>query len=398
MFKTICKNFRKLAAGSAFAAATAVFATAAAANFAALPAASAADGSVTVPPLKILSEPLPNWKSGDWGAPAGKWLAATPAAALDYAKTRAAALAAEKSRDWPAALTAWERVLDRTSCSETQREEARLRVRALRQEVQPNTDPAKARKWTVLALIYKTIDFEGKTRDGKKTRFQTVMKQSDLDEIGARLGAFRDLVFLWSNGLLVLEFDTVVVEEPPKHLSGVWGGYALNIGDVGPAVKKYAKERGKKYNTIISYVNHRGGPGPNIPSPGFAAATYGIVGHFDNAGYIMVPYWSNKWPTEPLGEAELHEWLHQIDDVVHKTLGYPRGTTRSSDDGRHVGDNRPGGDHEYKKPRRVHTWCFLYRHIMQEHMTRQIWSELTTIAPHGPKPGKCIKILKNDAQ
>jgi hypothetical protein len=354
----------------------------------ATPPAAAAD-VVPIAPLKILAQPLPGWRSGEWGAPAGDWKA--PTAALDYTAARVKALAAEAARDWPAALTAWERVLDRTTCSEEQREEARRHVRALRQEVQPNTDPAKAKKWATLAVIYKEVAFDTQRR-GQKVLYHKTMTPKDLIEIGGRLSAFRDLVFYWTNGVLLLDIEPVVVNEPLKNMTPNGGGFMVNIGDAAPAVLKIMRERGKRYNTVLSYVNHRGGATPAIPSPPFAAATYGILPQFGGAGYVMVPYWSQKWPTEPLGEAELHEWLHQVDSVVHEILGYPPGTTRSSDDGRHVGDNRPGGDHEYKKPHGVRTWVFLYRHLMQEHMTRQIWSEMSTDLNLDPPPGKVIKI------
>jgi hypothetical protein len=347
--------------------------------------------------LKIIAAPLPNYRSGAWAFDAGDWKA--PANALDYAATKQQALAAESARRYAEALTAWERVLDRTTCTEAQRSEARTHIKALRPDVQPNTDPAKAKKWKTLVLVYKEVDFEANRRGKKgepeqKVRYHKTMAESDYKEIGERMSAFRDLVFAWSDGLLLLDIETVVVQEPLKRMSSIHGGFMVNIDDAEPAVRKVMAERKKSYDTVLSYVNHLGGTTPNIPSPPFAAATYGIVGNFDNAGYVMVPYWPNKWPTEPLGEAELHEWLHQIDDVVHATLGYPRGTTRSSDDGRGEGDNRPGGEQEYRKPKDCRTWSFFYRHLMQEHMTRQIWSELTTDTAVSPKPGAVIKITE----
>jgi hypothetical protein len=81
--------------------------------------------------------------------------------------------------------------------------------------------------------------------------------------------------------------------------------------------------------------------------------------------------------------------------VVHHYLGYPQGTTRSSDDGRGVGDNRPNGEEEYKKPKDCRTWAYFYKHLMTEHITRQIWSELTTTnIPKEKKPGANINTTK----
>ncbi|MDR0870726.1 MAG: hypothetical protein LBN39_08035, partial [Planctomycetaceae bacterium] len=87
--------------------------------------------------------------------------------------------------------------------------------------------------------------------------------------------------------------------------------------------------------------------------------------------------------------SEIHELLHQVDTLVTHNLGYPRGTTISPDAGRSEKSKRQDGDQEYK----LGTWADYYKHIMQEHVTRQIWSELTIdpVAAEN-KPGRNVHI------
>ncbi|MDR1498447.1 MAG: hypothetical protein LBS59_08615 [Puniceicoccales bacterium] len=345
----------------------------------ALPASGNSE-KVPIPPHKVPTV-----------APAGDWKAAEPAAALEFNEVAKRAREAEEAGDAAAALTAWERVLDRTSCTEEARSAVRARIKELRPKVQINRDPAKARKWSVLALIYGEVDFEKKDANGNTRRYRQVFSDRDVKQVGRMLAGFRDLVFEWSSGIVLLEIDAVLVKEPLRHLSGR-NGYYADIRDAAPEVRK-AQEK-KHYDTVISYVKYHGGPGASIPRPPFAGATYGRVGQFKGAGYIMIP-WTPSYPFkgEFWGEVELHEWLHQIDDVLSVNLGYPRGTFRSPDDGRGEGDNRPNGETEYRKPRNVRTWVYFYRHLMQEHMTRQMWNEVTIKGNLPQKPGSVIRIL-----
>jgi hypothetical protein len=341
-----------------------------------------ASDKVPIPPLRVPMH-----------TPAGNWKADSPSAALEYKEVVQRAHAAEATGDAAAALTAWERVLDRTSCTEEERSAARARIKELRPKVQINTDPAKARKWHVLALVYGEVDFEWKGKNGNTTRYRQIVSDKDARQIGRMLGGFRDLAFEWSSGIILPEIDVVFVKEPLKHLTGGRGFYA-DIRDVTPEVRKALKE--KHYDTVISYVKYSGGPGPDIPRPPFAGATYGRVGgEFKGAGYIMIP-WSPSYPFkgEFFGEVELHEWLHQIDDVLNHNLGYPREVMRSPDDGRAEGDNRPNGEEEYRKPKNVKTWVYFYRHLMQEHITRQMWNEITIKGNLPEKPGSVIRIIK----
>ncbi|MDR2429745.1 MAG: hypothetical protein LBD14_02390 [Puniceicoccales bacterium] len=344
------------------------------------PVATAATASgVPLPPLKVRTQTTGGVPAGEWAAKAG---------ALDFAKTKQLAEDAEKAGDTAKALTCWERVLDRTTCTEADRVAARARVKELRPKVRANTDPAKARPWRVLALVYEEVKAEKTAPDGKTTQYHQIMNADDKAVIGRALGGFRDLVFEYSSGVLLPQIDVVVIKEPVKKIPDSKSDFLVGYRAAAAEFRKARDAGGKKYDTVITYVKYRGKKGPNVPRPPYIAAAYGSIGELDGAGYIIIP-WGTHFPipNEEEGEAELHEWLHQIDDVVHKNLGYPRGTTRSSDDGQR--------DPDYTRPPSAKSWAHFYRHLMAEHMTRQVWNEVTISRKLKPKPGAVIKTIKD---
>ena len=343
-----------------------------------------AEDTVVVPPLVVP-------ESATQGAEPGDWKATVPVAAIDYAETEKSAREMEAAGKIAEALILWERVLDRTTCTEEQRRQARERVKELRPQVAINTDADKARKWNVLVLIYKEVKVEQTDQDGTVRNIHQVFTDEDFAQVGKSLAGFRDLVFEWSSGVMLLDFDFSFVEEPITRVrQGRGGGFPLQPRDIVPEYEKVAGE--KKFDTVIAYVKFQGSDGPTLSRP-WTAAIYGRIAELGNAGYMMVP-WGPDYPYrgELAGEMELHEWLHQIDDVVHQNLGYPRGTTRSSDDGRTENDSRTDGEQEYKRPPDCTTWTLFYKHLMTEHLTRQIWSELTIDPDSEFKPGAVIKI------
>ncbi|MDR2171483.1 MAG: hypothetical protein LBP59_15180 [Planctomycetaceae bacterium] len=343
----------------------------------------AADNVLTIPPLSICTFPVAECGAGDWTA---------KPETLDYEATKKLALEAEKEGSIGKALTLWERILDRTTCKESQRSETREHIKLLRPRVQINTDPKKAKIWNVLVIIYKEINAEHKNKDGKITKYHKTFTDDNLKTIGKELAGFRDLVFAWSSGVLLPEFKIVLIEEPLTDMSPAESqdGFPVGPNEIAIEFKKHSGGD-KKFDTVIAYIKCRGDDGANI-NAAFTAAMYGRLRELNGAGYMMVP-WATSYPykNELFGEMELHEWLHQVDDLVHHNLGYPQGTTRSPDDGRGIGDNRPNGEEEYRRPKDCHTWAYFYKHLMTEHLTRQIWSELTTERPKN-KPGAKIKI------
>jgi len=312
--------------------------------------------------------------------------------ALDPAACRAKALDAEKAQDWAAALDAWERVIDRCVSTEEQRTDARAHIKDLRTKVPRNTDPEKAHPWKVLVVIFRRLDFSWK--DGDKTlEAHKIVSAEDEKKIRTSFGCYAKHVFGFSSGMLRIDPDIVVVEEPLTKLHDNGKGK----GPFSPAphlLKPFIDPliKGKPYDTVFAYVKYNGDKGPNVPAP-FTAATFASIADVGGAGFIMVPWHTNyPYPGETDGEMELHEWLHQIDWMFRHVLHYPEELVPSSDTGRFEDEKRPGGDPEYGRRRNETTWIRFYQHIMEDHITRQMWSEAAMrLAPGQVPPGDRIK-------
>jgi hypothetical protein len=312
---------------------------------------------------------------------------------LDAAACRTKALAAEKARDLPAALEAWERVIDRCVSTEEQRVEARSHIKKLRPKVRRNTDPKKARPWKVLVVIFRHLKFSWKD-GGKTVEVHKTVSPADEKKIRRSVESFGKHVFRHSSGRLRIDADVAVVEEP---LAKLWGK-GRGPFEPAPHLMRWATDpliKGKQYDTVFAYVKFNGDTGPDVPAP-FVAATFASIRDVGGAGYVKVPWRTNyPFPGETDGEMELHEWLHQIDWMFSQVLGYPGELVPTSDAGRFEGSNRPGGDPEYGRKRTETTWMGFYRHIMEDHVTRQMWSEATMRLPPGrPRPGDGLKQAK----
>lgn len=296
---------------------------------------------------------------------------------FDVADCRAQALTQEQANP-AAALTSWERVLDRCRANEEQRTEARAHIRRLRPLVPRNTDPTRARQWNVLVVIFERLDFAWTDRREKRVEVHKRISPANERTIRGSVAAFSEHVFELSSGMLRVDADIHVVDAPLTNLHGdtVHGPFSAAPHIVRPAIK--AMLDAKPYDTVITYIKFNGDEGPNVPAP-FTAATYAHIGEFGGAGFITVPWHTNyPYPGEANGEMELHEWLHQIDWVFAHILHYPDALVPSSDQGRMEGENRPGGDPEYGRKPEETSWMRFYRHIMEDHVTRQMWSEART--------------------
>ena len=309
------------------------------------------------------------------------------------AACRQAALQAEKAQDWPAALTHWERVIDRCRSSEEQRTEARKHIHDLRPKVDRNTDPAKARSWKTLVILFRELEFSWETSPGKKVEVHKTLTAEDEKKIRADIEGFSQIVFQHSCGMLRIEAEFAVVDKPLTKLGGGRDGFFPAPFPVRELYDPLVK--GKGYQTVFAYAKFDGGKGPRVPQP-FIAANYWRLGELDGAGLVTVP-WNGGYPIagEKIGEMELHEWLHQIDSMFTHVLGYPDEIVPTSDAGRYEGDNRPGGDPEYGRKPGETTWIRFYQHIMEEHITRQMWSEATMQLPKDQRPpGEILKVKK----
>jgi hypothetical protein len=315
----------------------------------------------------------------------------TTSQAMDVATCRAKALDAEQAGDAPAALLAWERVIDRCPSTEEQRTEARARIKDLRTKVPLNADPAKAHPWKTLVVIFRKLEFSWTDAKENAINVQKTVSADDEKKIRGSVAAFGTHVFQLSSGLLRVDADVQVVDEPLTKLHGKGAGpFTPAPHLLRPSIDPFLKDT--TYDTVLAYVKYNGDVGPEVPAP-FVAATFGSIADMKGAGFIMVPWHTNyPFPGETNGEMELHEWLHQIDWMFTHVLRYPDSVVPSSDSGRMEGDNRPGGDPEYARKKSETTWMGLYRHIMEDHITRQMWWEAAQRLPAGqPAPGDVCK-------
>lgn len=323
------------------------------------------------------------WKGAAYGAEAGKagppmqpglpFLAASTQA-MDAALCRTQALQAEAADNLPAALTAWERVIDRCPSTEEQTGEARAHIHKLRPKVLRNTDPTKAHSWKVLVIIFRQLDFSWQGKDLKQVYVHKTISAENEQKIRGSIEAYGRHVFSLSSGMLRLDTEFQVVEAPVTNLAGqAQGPFSPAPHVLYPLIKPLLKDR--QYDTVFGYVKYNDDKGPSVPAP-FTAATYASISEVNGAGFVMVPWHTNyPYPGETDGEMELHEWLHQIDWMFTHVLKYPDQRVPSSDEGRMEGDNRPGGDPDYFRKKEVTTWMGLYQHIMEDHITRQMWFE-----------------------
>jgi len=313
---------------------------------------------------------------------------------MDAGACRAKALEAEKRNDLAAALSAWERVIDRCPSTEEQRLEARKHIRELHPKVPANSELSKARSWKTLIVIFRTLDFSWTDGKGNKVEVTKTISEADEKKIRGSIDAYSNHVFKYSSGMLRIDADIRIVDTPLTNLHGKAGGpFEPSPHIVRPYIEPILKD--KTYDTVVAYVKYNGDKGPGVPAP-YTAATFGSIAEFKGAGFIMVPWHTNyPYPGETDGEMELHEWLHQIDSMFNDVLHYPSEIVPSSDTGRMEGDNRPGGETEYVRKRSETTWIKLYQHIMEDHITRQMWSEASMHLSAGQKaPGEACKPKK----
>jgi hypothetical protein len=297
---------------------------------------------------------------------------------LDPAELRRKAMEAEHRGDWSAAQLAWERVIDRSPAMDEQLFEATAHLRAMRDKRKPiNTDPAKARSWRTLAVLFRTLDFTWTDKEGVVQHVKTELSDADEQRIRASLKAFGDQMFQLTDGILRVDLDVVIIEKP---LTTLWGKYSFGPGlkNLRPTVE--AAMGDKPYECVFAYVKFRQSGEKGVPAGFSAAATGADIGP-KGAGFIEIP-WNPDANYAVDGELELHEWLHHVDMIWMHVLGYPQGVNVNPDHGRSEGQT--GGDPTYRHPRTEKSWMPFYEHIMQFRNTRLMWSELTIHPPANP--------------
>ncbi len=291
---------------------------------------------------------------------------------VDYAITRERALNAERLLDWQTAFNDWERILDRTDATVEQRTEAAAHVHDLNTKVTvANTDPSKAKPWPVLVVLFRQMDVSWKDKKGGSHHFSSEMHDADQGLIFRAFETFQNYVFRYTGGLLKVVPTKMVVDEPVKEIDGD-GTFWVSPQKLHDRIIKLMG--GKKFQSVFVYLEVKDGV-EELPAA-FSGGTFGADQNLDGAAFSEV-LWNQSRPTD--GEVELHEWLHEIDWMFTNVLGYPQAASINPDTGRKIGEE--GGDLDYRRPKSDLNWMDFYIHIMQDHITRQMWREATMWDP-----------------
>lgn len=287
------------------------------------------------------------------------------------AAQRSKALAAEERQDWNEALSCWERIIDRSVTTRAQRLEAFAHIARFRGRVAPlNTDPARARPWPTLVVVFRTVDFAWHAQDVRGTRhFMSSFSEADLRDVRRRVAAFADYVFTFTDGLLAIAPDYLVIEEPLTRLAGT-GPFCVPPSIALPMIEKHLADKSKRYEHTLVYTKFLSNDGTTTLSAPYAADTGG--GGPGGASYMDYPFFPGRYNGQP-GEIELHEFLHPVDMIFNDVLGYPDDVPRNPDAG--------SGDAVYRRPEGEVGIVSLYEYLFRVRTTRLMWSELTQQEP-----------------
>lgn len=290
----------------------------------------------------------------------------------DAKEMREKALGAETKQDWTQALACWERVIDRSVSSREQRLEAYTHIYAFRDKVEPlNTDPSKAcKQWPTLVVVFKAVDF---TWDNGKSRFQSHVSEKDMADIRRRVSGFAKYVFTFSDGVLNIDPEYLVIDDPVTNLEVIPGGTPSFICPQSvtmPLIMKNLKDKNKRYEHTLVYVKFVGDDDKPINTP-YQADTGG--GGPGGASFMTYPLYPGGFGGAQPGEVELHEFLHPVDMIFNDVLGYPDTVACNPDQG--------SSDSIYKAPAGEVGMVSLYEYVFRVRYTRLMWSELTQLEP-----------------
>lgn len=296
----------------------------------------------------------------------------------DAAQMKQAALDAEAVKDWPRAMLAWERVIDRCQSTPQQRYEAYGRIKQLRWNVPPvNTDPAQAMSWKTLGVMYRHVEWSWTDKDGMNHHVRTTLNDSDQKRIEASMRSFAHLAFKLTDGILRIDPEFVVIEKTISQLSVVGNGRFWMEREVMQADVEKAVA-GKHYDCVIAYPKFTDSAEVSIPKAYGADACGGDAGP-GGVPFIMAPYSAIfTYPVD--GELELHEWLHHTHMIVMRLLGYPDGVDVNPD--LCPREIVPGGDPNFFHPT-TDAGFFMryYEYMMQIRYTRLMWAEMHSKNP-----------------
>lgn len=285
--------------------------------------------------------------------------------------------AAEKAEDFDSELLHYENIYDSTSTNDETRTDLRLKFQELRPKVAPNKDTSKAGVWKIKAYVFRNLDFTWKDKEGEEHKAAFAFSEDEVNAIRVAMDAFAKHVWNHSWGNLKIEYDLTVIEKPLNKLDGkdsFWPGPESCM----PYFDDFTEGDA---DSIFVYVKIRDGEkkGKAIP-PMLLGGTFGVLPSTKGATYIGFNS-GGGWCTHPDGEVQWHEWLHAAQWAMESYQKYPTGLMVTSDGGRKEGES--GGDLCFRRTESQKTWMPFYAHIMEEHVTRKMWRELSVTK----KPG-----------
>lgn len=302
----------------------------------------------------------------------------------DAARERRSALAAEARQDWAAALLHYETIYDSTVTDEAARAALRAKFAELRPRVAPNADPKKAGVWKVKAFAFRTLDFAWKDQEKKEHHVRYRLREDEIEGLRKAQSSFAERVWSYSSGSLRIAWDLEVIEQPLTRLDGeqsFWPG-------PGACMPYFTRLKPGDAQTLFVYAKVHAEPGKDDPCEDLPLAllggAFGVLPETKGATYIginMVGFKSTGGIVEgePSGEAEMHEWLHSAQWTLDDFQGYPGDLMVTSDGGRVEGE--AGGDPCFRRRKEETSWMRFYAHIMQTHVTRKMWRELSLTRP-----------------
>lgn len=298
------------------------------------------------------------------------------------------ALMAEWRRDWEASLRHYETIYDSTATDEISRSALRKTFAELRQKAPPNKYTGNAGRWKVKAYAFRELDFRWRGTDGRERRGHWRMRGDEIEFIRSSLNAFADRVWDYSSGSLNIVWDLTVIEQPLTRLDGR-GSYWPGPRACMPYLSGL---KTNEASTIMVYAKLRGEPGEHgEPVPmAVLGGSFGVLRDTKGATYTGINMGGGLVKNEPRGEVELHEWLHAAQWTLEAYQCYPTGLMFSPNGGRREGE--AGGDPCYRRTTAEAGWVGYYRHLMQAHVTRKMWRELSvSVTPDNVWIGQCAR-------
>ena len=222
---------------------------------------------------------------------------ARAAAPLDAPAERAAAVKAEQSGDWDAALLHYENIYDSTLCTPEEYVQLRRKFEELQPKVKPNDDPAKAAVYHIRAFAFRTIHV------GDRKNTYNDKQLQDFEKVGP---AWASEVWKASQGQCRLDCKAMVIDKPLTKFGGFPAPY--------DCIPYFDALQPGEADYVTAY----------ILSSGFAcscwAGTYGSVckgaayGGFNDGG---------DGGTCGNAEVQIHEWIHGLEMTLKWHHLYP---------------------------------------------------------------------------